>query len=181
MEKQDKINLSTYIAFSYVAIGDSVNAQKHFENILTLNNNYSLNEEFVSPKIIHIFNKAKDRISFLMKENPQYFVINPESRIYRFSRQNLLLKSAFLPGWGQYDMEEKTKGIAMGSVFLTSAAATVTSLFMTLNAKERYYDAVTEEDALKYYNEYNGWSKANRFLFDVTLTTYLFNLFDAIW
>ncbi|MGE3063416.1 MAG: hypothetical protein AB7T10_07260 [bacterium] len=181
MEKQDKINLSTYIAFSYVAIGDTINAQKHFENILTMNVNYSLNEEFVSPKIIHIFSKAKERISFLIKESPQYYMINPGQQIYRFTRQNLILKSSFVPGWGQFDMDEKTKGIAMGSVFAVSLLSTVTSFFITLNARENYYDAVTEDDAAKYYDEYNLWSKLNRFAFDATLSVYAFNLFDIIW
>ena len=181
MEKQDKINLSTYIAFSYVAIGDSINAQKHFENILTMNANYSLNEEFVSPKIIHIFAKAKERISFLIKESPQYYLINPNAYVTRFSSQNLILKSSFIPGWGQFDREEKTKGIVMGSIFGASFLSTAATFIATLNAKERYYNAVNEDDALKYYDEYNLWSKINRFAFDVTLSVYLFNLFDIIW
>ena len=181
MEKQDKINLSTYIAFAYVAIGDTLNAQKHFENILTMNNDYSLNEEFVSPKIIHVFSKAKERISFLIKESPQYYMINPGQQVYRFTRQNLILKSAFMPGWGQFDMDEKTKGIAMGSLFAASLIGTLSSFVITLNAKERYYDAVTSEDAEKYYNEYNLWSKINRFAFDIMLSAYAFNLFDVIW
>jgi len=181
MEKQDKINLSTYIAFSYVAIGDTINAQKHFENILTLNANYTLNEEFVSPKIIHIFSKAKERISFLIKESPQYYLINPWSPITRFSHQNLIFKSSFIPGWGQLDVGEKTKGIVMGSIFTSSLIATVTTFITTLNAKERYYNADEEDDALKYYDEYNLWSKINRFTFDLTLSVYLFNVFDIIW
>ncbi|HAV92523.1 TPA: hypothetical protein DCW38_05005 [candidate division WOR-3 bacterium] len=181
MEKQDKINLGTYIAFSYVAIGDTLNAQKQFENILTLNADYSLNEEFVSPKITHIFLKAKERISFLIKESPQYYVINPSISVSRFPRQNLIFKSAFVPGWGQFDREEKTKGIVMGSVFASSLIGAITTYIGTINAKDRYYNATVEEDALKYYDEYNLWSKINRFAFDVTLSVYLFNLFDIIW
>jgi len=178
MSKDDLINLQTYIAFSYIAIGDTINGQNYFENILTLDNNYALNEEFVSPKIVQVFLKAKERINFLIKETPSYYKI--ESNI-NVDRKNLLIKSALFPGWGQSTLGEKNKSVVLGSIFLSSLIGSVTSYVFTLNMREMYLKSSNEEDAIKNYNIYNNWSKVNRFFVDVTFSIYLFNIFDIIW
>jgi len=178
MSKDDLINLQTYIAFSYIAIGDTISAQNYFENILTLDNNYSLNEEFVSPKIVKVFLKAKERINFLIEDALPYYKIEKNMN---FDRKNLLIKSALFPGWGQSILGERNKSVVLGSIFLSSLIGSVTSYVFTLNMKEMYLKSTTEEDAIKNYKTYNNWSKVNRFFVDVTFSVYLFNIFDIIW
>ena len=43
----EKVNLRTYIAFSYVALGETDKARQNFEYILSINPEYTLNNEFV--------------------------------------------------------------------------------------------------------------------------------------
>ncbi len=178
--KDDLINLQTYIAFSYIALGDTINGQRYFENILTLDNNYTLNEEFVSPKIVQVFLKAKERINFLIKEIPPYFNIETENNL-NVNKKNIILKSLVFPGWGQMSIGEKNKSIVLGSIFLSSIIGSVTSYIFTLNMKDMYMKSTTEEDAIKNYDLYNNWSKVNRFFMDISFSVYIFNIFDIVW
>ena len=179
-DKRDAINLQTYIAFSYVAIGDTANAQKYFENILTLDITYTINEEFVSPKIIDVFNNAKNRINFLIRENPEYFSVKTGTQNIRFPRSNLIMKSAFVPGWGQIDEGNRVKGITVSSLFYAGIAGTAATLAGLIDARNKYY-AASAEDAPQLYANYNNWTKANRIFTDISVAAYVFNILDIIW
>lgn len=180
IEKKDAINLQTYIAFSYVAIGDTVNAQRYFENILSMDITYTLNEEFVSPKIINVYNNAKNRINFLIKENPDYFSVKTGEKTMRFPRSNLILKSVFVPGWGQIDEGSRIKGITVSSVFYAGIAGTAATLAAVIDARNKYNQALPEDAAMLYEN-YNNLSKVNRVLIDISIAAYVFNLIDILW
>lgn len=181
MEKKDLINVETYLAFSYVAIGDTVNAQKYFENILMLDRNYSLNAEFVSPKIINVFNKSRERVNVLIQNSPDYYSVTKEAQASKYSRTNLLLKSLALPGWGQHDRGETVKSTAMGAIYIAGLAATVGSLVGTFDARSKYQQAETTDDAARLYDTYNNLSKLNRVSFDITLSLFIFNIYDILW
>ncbi len=178
---EDAINLQTYIAFSYVAIGDSVNAQKYFENILLIDKDYSLNEEFVSPKIIKVFEKAKDRINYLIKDMPSYYNIQNPKIVINYSKTNLLLKSAIVPGWGQYSIDKKYKALSLGTAFSIATVGAIVSYFTMDNARTRYENASTIDEAVEYYNSYNNLSKINRAFIDFTIIVYFINLWDILW
>jgi len=180
LEVDDLINLQTYIAFSYIAKGDTLNGQKYFENILSIDNNYILNEEFVSPKIIKIFSKAKERINFLVQKTPNYYRIEKIPDTF-MNRKDLLIKSAFLPGWGQMGLGEKSKSITLSSLFLSSLIGSVTTYIFTVNMKNIYLNSKNEIEAEKNYQVYNNWSKINRFFVDLTFSVYIFNIFDILW
>ncbi|MCK4523666.1 hypothetical protein KAU15_01960 [candidate division WOR-3 bacterium] len=178
---EDEVNLRTYIAFSYVALGDLKKAQLNFEYILNLNPNYDLKEEFVSPKIIEVFKSAQDKVRLLISESPDYYFFKQDRFNSRFSKSNLIIKSFIIPGWGQMDRGENSKAFTIGTVFFVSVAAGISSYFLMNEAADNYQNASNTEDATLLYNRYNNYSKLNRVLFDFSISTYIFNILDILW
>ncbi len=178
---EDEVNIRTYIAFSYVALGNSKKAQLNFEYILNLNPNYDLKEEFVSPKIIEVFKDAQDKVRLLINESPDYYFFKRDRFDSRFSKSNLIIKSLIIPGWGQMDRGENSKAFTIGTVFFVSVAAGISSYFLMNEASNNYQNASNTEDATLLYNRYNNYSKLNRVLFDFSISTYIFNILDILW
>lgn len=177
----ERINVRTYIAFSYVALGESGKARENFEYILTINPDYELNAEFVSPKIIEVFRDAQERINVYVTENPQYYYNQGIGYRNAFSKSNLIMKSALIPGWGQMDRGENIKAFTVGTFFFVSAVAVGSSYFMMNNAHDNYINADNPDEAASLYNTYNNISKLNRFSWDIMISTYVFNILDILW
>lgn len=177
----EKINVRTYIAFSYVALGNNEKARENFEYILTINPDYELNAEFVSPKIIEVFRDAQERINVYVTDNPQYYYNQGMQYRNAFSKSNLIMKSAIIPGWGQMDRGENTKAFTVGTLFFVSAVAVGSSYFMMNSAHDNYLNAQTPDDAVILYNSYNNLSKLNRLCWDMLISTYVFNILDILW
>ncbi len=177
----EKVNLRTYIAFSYVALGETDKARQNFEYILSINPEYTLNNEFVSPKIIEVFRNAEERVRLFVNDGPQYYYNQIDPNANRFSKSNLILKSAVLPGWGQMDRKENIKSFTIGTTFLVSAIIVGSSYMLMNSAREKYINASSPEEAVTLYNDYNNLSKINRFSWDMLISTYLFNILDILW
>ncbi len=181
IEVEDEVNLRTYIAFSYVALGDSEKAKLNFEYILNLNPNYDLKEEFVSPKIIEVFESAQDKVRLLVNESPDYYFFKQGKFDSRFSKSNLIIKSLIIPGWGQMDRGENSKAFTLGTVFFVSVAVGISSFFLMNEAADNYQNATNTEEATLLYNRYNNYSKLNKIVLDFSISTYIFNIFDILW
>ncbi|MDY6787189.1 MAG: hypothetical protein SVK54_03585, partial [candidate division WOR-3 bacterium] len=181
MTDTDMINLRTYLAFAQVALGNTKAAQENFEKILTINRNYSLNEEFVSPKIIDVFKQAKNRVNLFITDQPDYYKYSSPMTRVPFSQTNLLVKSIVVPGWGQIDKNHTVKGILTGSVFMAGAVSAIVSFIAMDNARDRYLNAASPETARQLYNTYNNYSILNRISFDIMLSAYVFNILDVLW
>ncbi|MFO8061943.1 MAG: hypothetical protein R6U31_03355 [bacterium] len=181
MSDTDMINLRTYLAFAHVALGNTKAAQDNFEKILTINRDYSLNEEFVSPKIIDVFKQAKNRVNLFITDQPDYYKYSSPMTRVPFSKANLLVKSIVVPGWGQIDKNHTAKGIITGSVFMAGAVSAIVSFIAMDNARDRYLNADSPEAAEQLYNTYNNYSKLNRISLDIMLGAYVFNILDVLW
>jgi len=88
----EKIEAYKYLAFGYIALGDLEKGKKMFERVLRLNPDMVLNPVLISPKIIQIFEEAKNE---LMEEGEEYKMSAPISVSPLVSSSNQ--KMAVLP------------------------------------------------------------------------------------
>ncbi len=91
-----------------------------------------------------------------------------------------LIKSIIVPGWGQIQKKETTKGI----LFLSGFAITLTSGIITYNVSSSYSDdakTANGADWIKYYNDLSDqYYLASMASFVLAGAIYGYNIFDSI-
>ncbi len=182
---QEEINVRTYIAFSSVAIGDTVRAVEEFNRILDIDNNFSLNPDFVSPKIISVFNSVKmarkyispeDTITKSTAEKPQILVENEKEILF----WEAFIKSAVFPGWGQISKGESSKGIILSSSFWIFTGVEGFLWYNTSRLKNDYENASTPEEAQSIYNNYTVFSQLQQNFLGICAGIWIYNVLDAL-
>ena len=120
---------------------------------------------------------------WILMKIPQKEYIN-----YDFSKIDLnrnygttpLIKSIFVPGWGQIHKKETTKGVLLLSGF----AVTLTSGIITYNISSSYADdakTANGADWIEYYNDLSDqYYLASMASFVLTGAIYGYNIFDSI-
>uniref|UniRef100_A0A7C4UC41 Tetratricopeptide repeat protein n=1 Tax=candidate division WOR-3 bacterium TaxID=2052148 RepID=A0A7C4UC41_UNCW3 len=163
----DEIDIRTYLSFSLVAIGDTSRARKEFIKILLKKPDYSLNPEFVSPKIISIFLIAKDEYLRIVKEMKEK--IPPP-----------LWYGIILPGTYQFKVESRLKGNIMKYSFISSSSGLILS-FLSKEILHRIYLSKRDQEEIdKWYRYYNLSYKSTFFFSYTTGGIYIFNLLDCL-
>ena len=170
----DEINARTYLAFSYVALGNIQEAKNQFIIILKKKDRFSLNPEFVSPKIINVFNEAEKTLKKPMENKIIKIKSAPESTV------RCLLKSSVFPGWGQLARGDKKKGTILIGAFSVSFVALALSHFACISAKDSYMKATTQQDIDYQYSRYNFAYKTRYIIFEVNLFVWGYSAIDIL-
>lgn len=170
--RDEEISARTYLAFSYVARGKRMEAKKQFIKILKLNEDFSLNPEFVSPKIIKVFKEAEKMTKKPDTEKIIKMKIKPPSTA------QCLVKSSLLPGWGQVSRGEKKKGNFLIGAFTVSLAALTLSHLAYLSAENSYMNAEIKSDIEYQYSRYNFTYKTRYIMMEVSLFIWLYAVTD---
>jgi hypothetical protein len=148
------IILEKHIAFSLVAQGKTQSAIEHFVAILEIDSNYELDPALTSPKILTVFNKAKE---LFLSQNR---FSSPKPRIDTIFVKNISYRTIIFPGLEQLNQERK----ATGWIFFSSGALALgsTLIFDILrrDARKDYLNAYTTELAQDKYDSYNNYNKA---------------------
>lgn len=166
----EEINARTYLAFSYVALDKRAEAKAQFITLLKKKEGFSLNPEFVSPKIIEVFKEAEK----MVKEPVTIIKIKkPPSGL-----TECLVKSSLLPGWGQLARGENKKGSFLIGAFSVSIAALSLSHLACLSARNSYMNAVTKSDIEYQYSRYNFTYKTRYIMMEISLCVWLYSLTD---
>ncbi len=162
-----EVDIRTYRAFSFVALGDTSSAKSEFKQILRISPSYDLNPAFVSPKIIDVFKIAKSE-----------FIEEKE-----IARKNLpppLWKSILLPGTYQdwKKLEKKSRFFSASSI-ITGSALVVT--VVSTEVLHRIYLSKTNQNEIdRWYNYYNLSYKARNTILLTTGIILTLNLLDVL-
>ncbi len=169
---KQEINARTYLAFSFVALDDRTKAKLQFVTILEKEKGFSLNPEFVSPKIMEVFKEAEKSL----KKPPTNNVI----KIQRMppNATQCLVKSSLFPGWGQLTRGETKKGKVLMGSFAASLTALALSQLAYLSAKNSYEQAVTKSDIDYQYSRYNFTYKTRYIVSEITLFLWIYSITD---
>jgi hypothetical protein len=168
---EDEISARTYLAFSYVACDRRAESKEQFVTILRKQKGFSLNPEFVSPKIIEVFREAEK-----MVQEPE------TNRIITIKRvpgtTECLVKSSLFPGWGQHSRGEQKKGKFLMGAFSVSLAALTLSHLAYLSAENSYMNAETRSDIAHQYSRYNFAYKTRSLMVQTSLLIWLYGITD---
>jgi len=168
----EEISTRTYLAFSYVALDKRAEAKAQFITLLKKKEGFSLNPEFVSPKIIEVFKEAEK----MVKEPGTEKFITIKKQPPGLTK--CLVKSSLLPGWGQLAREENKKGSLLIGAFSVSMAALSLSHLACLSARNSYMNAVTKSDIEYQYSRYNFTYKTRYIMMEISLCVWLYSLTD---
>jgi hypothetical protein len=168
---EDEISARTYLAFSYVAFGQKTEAKEQFVTILKKQEGFSLNPEFVSPKIIEVFREAEK-----MVKEPETNNIITIRKIP--STTECLVKSSLFPGWGQHARGEGKKGKFLMGAFSVSLAALTLSHLAYLSAESSYMNAETRSDIEHQYSRYNFAYKARYVMAETSILIWVYAITD---
>lgn len=170
----EEINARTYLAFSYVAIDNRAEAKRQFILILKKKKLFSLNPEFVSPKIIEVYKEAERMVKKPTREKIIKIRKPPPTTT------ECLVKSALLPGWGQITKREEKKGKLLIGAFSVSIAGLALSHLAYLSARNNYMNAVTTSDIEYQYSRYNFTYKTRYAMMEITLFVWFYGLTDIL-
>lgn len=181
-QKSTQISLHTYLAFSYVALEEREKAKEEFSHILDLDESFTLNPEFVSPKIIQVFREVKET---KFPKRPSYSTTlppgGPEKGVSPLLPwKGVFYRSSLLPGWGQSFRGERKKGKILKYSFLTASAGLISTHIAYLVTHNAYLNAKEPGDIEKKYKRYDFCYRTRTFFISLTAATYLYNIMDAL-
>ncbi len=170
----EELSARTYLAFSYVALGKRTDAKEQFISIIKKQEGFSLNPEFVSPKIIEVFKEAKKMVKEPNTEN----IITIREKPPGIAR--CLVQSSLFPGWGQMSRGDSRKGKFLIGTFSVSVAALALSHLAYLSAENSYIHAETQSDIEHQYSRYNFAYKTRYVMMQVSFLVWLYSITDIL-
>ncbi|OGU35979.1 MAG: hypothetical protein A2068_13265 [Ignavibacteria bacterium GWB2_35_6b] len=185
LTKEEIIELQTMNAVSYYSLNDETSARKSFIEILKLENSYSLDPAFISPKIITLFETTKKdfnqiyvgKVEDTKTENKTEE--NPGQSIQNYLPDNsYMFKSIVLPGWGHLSRGNNTKGFIIGTA---SLAALGTMIYYAVDAGDKEKQYLNETDPIliqQKYSSYNSSYKTRNTLIAAYAAIWLFAQLD---
>jgi tetratricopeptide (TPR) repeat protein len=174
LKRSDQIEAYKYLAFSYVAFGDTDKAKEQFKKLLALNPRLELDPVTVSPKIIKVFDETKS-------EMPVSFTAQPAHEPIVKDRGEIVAHSVVLPGWGQMYRGDKSKGKKIMIAAGVSLVAAIITGIISNTRHNGYLNAVDEAAIDNAYKSYKVWYNASSACFVSFLGVYLYNVGDAIF
>ena len=171
------IMLHQYAAFSYFSLGNQDSSRVHFLSLLSIKSDWTPDRVEVSPKIITFFEQVKQDFQILKtdkasSEFTRYVLLEDP-------RRNATLRSAIIPGWGQFYKSQPGRGIVLGGLFWSSVAALIVARQQENQFRRDYENSESPDEIQGLYDDYNQWYKIRRNLIWVTASTWLLNLADA--
>jgi hypothetical protein len=154
-------------AIAYFSLNNLTDAAASFQDLLQIDNNYSLDPVLTSPKIIQFFNQIKSSL-------PKPLAVEKPARVDTvkvfFERHpglpGAVIRSFVLPGWGQCYLDHSTKSKILTVLGVTTSAVAVYSI-VDCHRKENDYLAEYNVASLekKYQRYNNAYKLRNAFLF----------------
>ena len=148
------VEVHTVLGVIVHARNDDVEARRQFEAALSLDPAHTLDPVLVSPKTVALFEAVR---ADLARAAPQPDAAPPALRyvVLPDLRAGAALRSAVLPGWGQFHKNDRGRGWAFAVGVGAAAAGTVAAHVATAQARARYRDAPTTAAANAAYPAYD--------------------------
>jgi len=178
------VNIFLMRAVSFYALGDENNCKNSFTEILKLKSTYEPDPSAISPKIISIFGAV--RAEFLKNNSPSSIpgstLSNKPTKVFDSGLLSACaVKNIFIPGWGQFQAGNTSKGIILGTL---STANLVSMLYFIsdTNKKENDYLNSTDQTLIqKKYDDYNKSYKIRNVLIISYAAVWLFSQLDLFF
>ena len=148
----------TYLAISYVAVGDRTAAKEHFRKALRFGSKLILDPAVESKEAISIFDETKREVA-----------------------GEAAMCSCLLPGSGQMMKGDNRKGQIIMAVSAVTAITSILSWTVTQGKGQTYWNLGPDEtDKLEQtYNEYNKWYGRSLLITASFFCIYLYGIIDA--
>jgi len=177
-DQETRSYLLTYRAFALVALGRDGEAEDEFIKLLAIQPKLELNPEFVSPKIIEVFKRARSRTHDQaqpgLTEPPPLFT-KPKP-----SKAQALWRSMLWPGWGQRHRGSRLKASILQGASLGALGAWGALELGTRRARQDYLDGTDPDRIQSAYGTYNGWYRARNLAINCVVAVWLYNLVDVM-
>jgi hypothetical protein len=157
IEPDAVLELRKYVAFSLVALEEEEEAEQEFLTILRGDSTVSLDPQLVSPKIVAVFNRARERFakSAQVPDNlGDTAVLNPVSPL---KLRTAVFRSMAFPGMGQIYSGQRAKGWSLIVAEGVALSGLVISHFFCYKAHQAYLDARDPALIGEKYEIYNNW------------------------
>lgn len=186
--KDDSIKIFYYKAISAFHIWDINLSEESFKVLIKLDKNFQLDSNEVSPKIISFFNQIRKRESEEIKGNSlqQNFLFQDQNSKIEELRKNLSLyreaiwKNVVYPGWGNFVIEQKTKGYIFASSFSISLISSAYFYFLTEKREREYLNEINLDKISEKYSSYNTAYKLRNISLITLGLIYIYSQFDLL-
>jgi len=163
--------------FAMVGMGQRNRARTEFAVALELDPDIELDPLEVSPKIIDEFRQARTSISSDIAIDdttytPRYLILHDE-------RPLAAVQSLLLPGWGQWNMGRKYRGIVFGTVAVAMTAGYFISGERERDARHDYLRSPASEIEDR-YDDYDLWYKTHRAFGYGVAATWILGILDVL-
>ena len=165
-----------YLGYCYIATGERESARRQFYQALEINPNLKLDPLYISPKILAVFNEAREEFR------------NAVSTVQSHKDNNLAKlnisaswRSLILPGWGQIYKGERKKGYILIGIDFTLLSTLAVLQWKYQNSREKYLDAETSQDIADKYDTYNLYYKARNIAALVSIGLYTYSYLDCMY
>jgi len=165
--------LLKYLALAQASLGQEQAAQSTYSTLLLVRSDFQFDPGEISPKIQSLFDNTYPAVNTI----PGMGLIPPTYLIQKDRRAELILKSALMPGWGQWEADQK-RAYVWGSLFTVGVVGCVISTVMTSQAHDDYLGAVQPGDIESKYGDYNTWYTARNNFLMLSLASYSLNIID---
>ncbi|HEX8386840.1 MAG TPA: hypothetical protein VF576_11690 [Rubricoccaceae bacterium] len=154
------VEVHTTLGIVLHARNDDVEARRQFESALSIDPAHTLDPVLVSPKTVELFEAVR---AGLVRAVPApgaagtpalRYVVLPDPRA------GAALRSAVLPGWGQFHKGDRARGWAFAVGVGVAAAGTAAVHVAYGQARGRYDDATTPDEIDRTYRQANRLYRA---------------------
>ncbi len=168
-----RVQLEKYLGFALVAEGRNESAIEHFIKALRLDSSLTLDPVLTSPKILSVFDTAKQEF----RAHEKSPVLTGRAGVVR--RREATFRSLIFPGWDQLHQGRSTKGFILLGAGAAAALSAIASDILRQNARTDYLNASTPALAESRYKTYNLYYKTEFYSVSAFIVIYLYSEFDA--
>lgn len=176
--RDDRAYFLTYWAFSLVALSRDDEAVRIFRSLLALNPATDLNPEFVSPKIIVVFRRAKAEFTQPAAPPASGGKLLVDAR--RPTKPAALIRTLAWPGWGQSYRGQPKKGRIFKIASLAAAVGLGAAQIGSYFAHKDYLDARDAGRIDDTYALYNRWYRIRNLSLNVAVSVWVFGAVDVM-
>lgn len=167
------------VALVHFSGNKEASARQHFENALSISPDLELDPLLVSPKILDFFERVKETWRAKLG-NRDDTSVRERYILVQDPRPSAALRSMILPGWGQLQKGEKTKGRILMALWGLGAAGTVAVHFARADAEDKYLAETNSEKISSRFDTFNRYHKLRNNLLLVTAGIWIFSYLDAL-
>lgn len=170
---------------SQYSLGQELPARISFEELLKIDPNFSMDPNRVSPKIVNFYNEIKVAyLNELEQDRPildSLRIVKQNMMIANENYKTAVIKNIVLPGWGQFQMGNTSKGLIYSILSVGTAASAIAYIIET-NDKESAYLNETNKDLIdSKYDEYNSAYKTRNILLSATAIVWVISQIDILF